>query len=78
MRRSMSDVAEESKGLLDFLKRINMYESIREYFLVRNKPFRWDLKYKDDEMKSFFEDMNEHADDMYDALHDDYLESLEG
>jgi hypothetical protein len=67
----------EAKQLLDFLEGINASEAVRQYFYAQNKPYRWDLKYKDNEMESLFEDMETHRDYIYDGLYDDYMESRE-
>ena len=67
----------EAKELLDFLEGINTSEGIREYFYAKNKPYRWDLKYNDDEMKTFAEDIDRHQDDINDDYYHDYRSSLE-
>ena len=63
---------------MDFLDGINASEGIREYFYAKNKLYRWDLKYKDDEMKTLAEDIDRHQDYIDDAYYDDYRSSLEG
>jgi hypothetical protein len=63
--------------LLDFVEGISASEAIREYFHAKNKLFRWDLKYKDDELKTLAEDIDKHQDDIYDAQYDEYISSLE-
>ncbi len=68
----------EAKELLDFLDGINASEGIREYFYAKNKLYRWDLKYKDDEMKTLAEDIDRHQDYIDDAYYDDYRSSLDG
>lgn len=68
----------EAKELSDFLDGINTSEGIREYFYAENKPYRWDLKYKDDELKALAEDIDRHQDYIDDAYYDDYRSSLEG
>ena len=63
----------EAKELLDFVERIVLNEDIRSYFYDKNKPYRWDLKYKDEDIEAFAEDMSRHPDYIEDAR--DYIES---
>lgn len=68
---------EEANKLLKFLEGISASDGIREYFYAENKPYRWDLKYKDDELDALAEDINRHQDYIYDAYYDDYMSSIE-
>lgn len=50
----------EAKELLDFTS----------YFCDKNKPYRWDLKYKAEDIETLAEDMHRHPDYIDDAYYD--------
>jgi hypothetical protein len=53
----------EAKELLDFVEYVVASEYLRSYFRRhKNKLYRWDLKYKDDDMKTLVEDIYRHQD----------------
>ena len=64
----------EAKELLDFVEYVVASENLRSYFRRRkNKLYRWDLKYKDDDMKTLVEDMYRHQDYIDDGYYDDSM-----
>jgi hypothetical protein len=64
----------EAKELLDFVENIVLSENIRSYFCDKNKPYRWDLKYKAEDIQTLAEDMHRHPDYINDAYYDSISE----
>ncbi len=60
----------EAKELLDFVEGIVLSDNIKSYFRDKNKPYRWDLKYKAEDIKTLAEDMYRHRDDIDVAYYD--------
>jgi hypothetical protein len=64
----------EAKELLEFIDRdILLNENVKTYFRRKNKLYRWDLKYKDDDIKELAEDIYRHQDYIDDGYYDDSM-----
>jgi hypothetical protein len=67
------DMEKETKELLKLVEGTFVTEEIRSYFRRKNKLYRWDLKYKDDDIQELAEDIYRHQDDIYDGYYSDSM-----
>jgi hypothetical protein len=65
------DMGKEAKDLSDFIEGSIGREETRSYFRRKEKLYRWDLKYKEGDVKELAEDMYRHQDDIYDGYYSD-------
>jgi hypothetical protein len=62
----------EVNQLLKFIDRLFLSEETRSYFRhKKGRLYRWDLKYKIEDIKDLAEDMYRHKDDIYDGYYSD-------
>jgi hypothetical protein len=66
------DMGKEAKDLSDFIEGFIGTEESRSYFRRKEKLYRWDLKYKEGDIKELAEDMYRHQDDIYDGYYSEY------
>lgn len=60
------DMEKEADKLLKFIEEILVKEEIRAYFSYKkNKRYRWDLKYKKDDVQDLAEYLYRHRDDFH-------------
>jgi hypothetical protein len=69
------EMKQEAEELSKFMKRIFLVDEVRSYFHRKNKPYRWDLKYKDDDIIKLLKNMECHRDYIDDALYDAEMSS---
>jgi hypothetical protein len=62
----------EVNQLSKFIDQIFINEETRSYFSQKKGSlYRWDLKYKKDDLKELVEDMDRHQDYIYDGYYSD-------
>jgi hypothetical protein len=72
---SKCGMEQEAKGLSKFREHIFVVDEMRSYFRRKNKRYRWDLKYKDDDFGQLAGDMIKNWNYIDDAHYDDHMSS---
>ena len=65
------DMEKEAKQLSNFVESIVVSEEVKSYFPRKGKLYRYDSKYKKDDIKELAEDMQRHQDYIYDGYYSD-------
>jgi hypothetical protein len=66
------DMEKEVNQLSKFIDRLFINEEIKSYFRhKKGRLYKWDLKYKKDDLKELAEDMDRHQDYIYDGYYSD-------
>jgi hypothetical protein len=72
------NMEKENTQLSKFIDSIVVNEETKAYFRDKKRRlYRWDLKYKKEDIKDLAEDINRHRDEIDDAYYSDNMRSME-